>query len=186
MTLEQRELEHLEGLPLVPDLERVRIYRAGTGGTMGAVRRLVLGMSRGRAVALGNRIFLPARCEGDLAVLAHELTHCAQYQAWGPLCYFRRGLAAQLRELAHRRLGWGASPYAYRLEDGKPFDAYGIEQQGQIVEDSFRGVADARALTSSCLTPIRPPDSPADAPRPRGAGPPRAQARSRRGPPPSP
>ena len=161
--LQQREVERLGALPLAPDLERVRVYRSGCGGATGALRRLVLRLSRGRAVALGNRIFLPARCEEDLAVLAHELTHCAQYQAWGPWRYFRRGLAAQLRELAHRRLGWGTSPYAYRLEEGKPFDAYGIEQQGQIVEDWFRA------------TPIRPPGSPAGAPPPPGAGPPRAR-----------
>jgi hypothetical protein len=112
----------------------------------------VLGLSGGRAVALGNRIFLPGRCEGDPAVLAHELTHCAQYQAWGPWRYFARGLAAQARELFHRRLGWGVSPYAYRLEEGKPFEAYGIEQQGQIVEDSVRGDADARAIVAACVS----------------------------------
>jgi hypothetical protein len=93
-------------------------------------------------VALGNQVYLPARCQGDLAVLAHELTHCAQYQSWGPWRYFRRGITAQFRELLHR-LGVGESPYAYRLEDGKPFDAYGMEQQGQIVEDAFRGCARA-------------------------------------------
>jgi hypothetical protein len=37
------------------------------------------------------------------------------------------------------------------LEVGKPFDAYGMEQQGQIVEDSFRG--DARALAVSPYQP---------------------------------
>jgi hypothetical protein len=104
---------------------------------------------------LGNHVFLPARCEGDLAVLAHELTHCAQYQAWGPWRYFGRGIAAQLRDLLHRRLGWGASPYAYRPEKGKPFEAYGIEQQGQIVEDLLRGSAAARAITASRCAPTR-------------------------------
>lgn len=109
----------------------------------------MLRLSGGRAVALGNHVFLPARCEGDLAVLAHELTHCAQYQAWGPWRYFVRGAAAQLRDLLYRRLGWGASPYAYRLEDGKPFESYGMEQQGQIVEDALRGRADARTIAAS-------------------------------------
>jgi hypothetical protein len=87
---------------------------------------------------LGNRIFLPGRCEGDLAVLAHELTHCAQYQAWGPWRYYRRGAAAQVRELFYRAVGVGTSPYAYRAEAGKPFEAYGMEQQAQMVEDRVR------------------------------------------------
>ena len=115
-------------------------------------RALVLWLSRGRAVALGNHVFLPDRCAGDLAVLAHELTHCGQYQAWGPWRYFTRGAVAQLRELAHRTLRLGESPYVYRLEQGKPFEAYGLEQQGQIVEDSFRG--DRAALA---VSPFRPP-----------------------------
>ena len=46
----------------------------------------------------------------------------------------------------------GKSPYHYRLEDGKPFEAYGMEQQGQIVEDSYRG--DPAALA---VSPFRPP-----------------------------
>jgi hypothetical protein len=112
----------------------------------------VLWASRGRAIALGNHVFLPDRCAGDLATLAHELTHCGQYQAWGFWRYFTRGAAAQLRDLLHRTLRIGRSPYAYRLEDGKPFDAYGMEQQGQIVEDSFRG--DRAALA---VSPFRPP-----------------------------
>jgi Domain of unknown function (DUF4157) len=143
------ELVRSGQLPLRCDLERVRIFRAGCTGPGAVLRRLILRLTGGRAVALGNHVFLPARCEGDLAVLAHELTHCAQYQAWGPWRYFVRGIAAQFRDLLHRRLGVGESPYVYRLEDGKPFEEYGMEQQGQIVEDSVRGSAGARALTAS-------------------------------------
>jgi hypothetical protein len=137
------------GLPLPCDFGRVRLYRAGCTGRGAAVRKLVLRLSRGRAVALGNHVFLPERCERDLAALAHELIHCAQYQAWGPWRYFGRAVAAQVRDLLHRRFALGTSPYAYRIEEGKPFEAYGMEQQGQIVEDSFRGSAAARAVTSS-------------------------------------
>lgn len=147
--LVRHELERLRELPLALDPERVRVYRLDCAGGSGLLRRLVLALSGGRAVALGNHVFLPAHCEGDVAVLAHELTHCAQYQAWGPWRYFARGAAVQLRALVHRRLGVGGSPYAYRLEEGKEFDAYGMEQQGQIVEDSFRGSAAARAFTTS-------------------------------------
>ena len=125
-------------LPFMLDADRVRVHGSACGGRAALLRRIVLRLSRGRAIALGNHIFLPARCEADPAVLAHELTHCAQYQAWGPLRYYRRGAAAQLRDLLHRRLGLCASPYAYRLDERKPFEAYGMEQQAQMVEDRVR------------------------------------------------
>jgi hypothetical protein len=38
----------------------------------------------------------------------------------------------------HQTLGLGSSPYSYRVEPGKPFDSYGMEQQAQMVEDRFR------------------------------------------------
>jgi Domain of unknown function (DUF4157) len=123
-------------LPLDPRL--VRLHGSRSAGPARLIRRLVLRVSRGRAVALGNHVFLPAGCERDAAVLAHELTHCAQYQAWGPWRYYRRGAAAQLRDLIHRSLGLCDSPYAYCADDRKPFHAYGMEQQAQMVEDRVR------------------------------------------------
>jgi hypothetical protein len=98
-------------------------------------------------VALGNHVFLPDRSVGDLALLAHELTHCGQYQAWGAVRYFARGAAAQLQDLLYRTMRIGFSPYLYHCEPGKPFEAYGMEQQGQIVEDCFRGNSAARSLS---------------------------------------
>ncbi len=145
LTTEERR--RLVSLAARVDCERVRVYRGQHGGAARALRRAVLWTSRGRAVALGNHVFLPDRCAGDIATLAHELTHCGQYQAWGAQRYFIRAAAAQLRGLLHRTLGVGQCPYAYRLEDGKPFDAYGMEQQGQIVEDSFRGDRAALAVS---------------------------------------
>jgi len=141
--------EAIGALPLPVDWSRVRLYGTRCGSAGRLVRRAVLGLSRGRAVALGNHVFLPARCEGDLAILAHEATHCAQYQAWGPWRYFVRGAAAQLRDLAHRQLGVGPSPYAYAPAPGRPFESYGMEQQAQIVEDALRGSAAALAITAS-------------------------------------
>lgn len=135
-------------LPLRVDWGRVRLYGSGCSRGAGLLRGAVLGLSRGRAVALGNHVFLPARCEGDLATLAHEVTHCAQYQAWGPWRYLTRGVAAQLRDLAYRLLGVGRSPYAYAATPGRPFDAYAMEQQAQIVEDALRGSTAARAITT--------------------------------------
>jgi hypothetical protein len=111
------------------------------------MRSFVLRLSRNRAVTLGNRVFLPEQCESDLPVLAHELTHCGQFQAWGFWRYFRRGIAAQLRDLVHRKARIGSSPYHYIPEPGKPFAEYGMEQQGQIVEDCFRGHPAARAIS---------------------------------------
>lgn len=125
-------------IPFEADWSRVRLYRAGCGGAAAWLRRLVLQASRNRAVTLGNRVFLPDRCQGDMGVLAHELTHCAQYQAWGPGVYFARGMITQLRDLVHRTLRVGSSPYSYRVTPGKPFRSYGMEQQAQMVEDRFR------------------------------------------------
>ena len=135
----RRPQDLVREVPLPFDAERVRVHGSTCGRPMGVLRGLVLRLSRGRAVALGNNVFLPARCEHDPAVLAHELTHCAQYQAWGPWRYYRRGAAAQIRDLLHRALGLGSSPYAYRHEEGKRFEEYGMEQQAQMVEDRVRG-----------------------------------------------
>jgi hypothetical protein len=139
----------LNELPLPVDWSRVRIYREGCGRSVGLARRLVLWLSRGRAIALGNHVFIPARCDGDLAIVAHEVTHCAQYQSWGPWRYYTRGAVAQVRHLVHRLLGLGRSPYAYHPAPGRPFETYGIEQQAQIVEDALRGSAAARAITAA-------------------------------------
>jgi hypothetical protein len=110
---------------------------------------MVLGASRGRAVALGNHVFLPDQLDGDLAILAHELTHCGQYQAWGPARYFARGALEQLRHLFHRRLGLGSNPYHYHAQPGKPFTSYGMEQQAQMVEDRFRLRQQGHAMPSA-------------------------------------
>jgi hypothetical protein len=146
------ECARLGSLPAGVDCARVRVHR-GSAGPTEALRLAVLWASRGRAIALGNHVFLPDRSVGDLATLAHELTHCGQYQAWGALRYFSRGAATQLRDLLHRSFGIGKSQYQYRLEDGKPFESYGMEQQGQIVEDSYRGNRAALAVS-----PFRPPE----------------------------
>jgi hypothetical protein len=133
------------------DCDRVRLYRAGATGRSELLRRIVLELSRHRAVALGNHVFLPDHCCGDLPVLAHELTHCSQFQAWGFWVYFSRGLGNQLRDLLYRKLRIGSSPYRYTAEPGKPFESYGMEQQGQIVEDCFRGHPIARVIS-----PVQP------------------------------
>ena len=147
--LEEDESAIAHALPLAVDCSRVRLYEAECEGAARGLRRLVLKASRNRAVALGNHVFLPRRCQGDHAILAHELTHCAQYQAWGPVVYFARGITAQLRDLLYRKLRLGNSPYHYRLVPGKPFRSYGMEQQAQMVEDLFRGRYPGQAVPSA-------------------------------------
>jgi hypothetical protein len=150
------EYAALGGLAKLIDCRRVRLYRRD-GGLAGRLRALVLLASRNRAVALGNHVFLPDRCANDLPVLAHELTHCGQYQAWGAPRYYARGILAQVRDLLHRRIGFGSGPYRYVSEPEKPFSAYGMEQQGQIVEDCFRGHPAAQNIS-----PFRPGHSAGD------------------------
>ncbi len=166
----------MEAIPLEIDWSRYdsTAWMLGRGRL---VSRLVLHASRNRAIALGNRVFLPDRCEGDLGVLAHELTHCAQYQAWGPGVYFARGMISQLRHLIHRTLRVGSSPYSYQVKPGKPFRSYGMEQQAQMVEDRFRQARPA-------IIPYHQPDLPAGVPRGQASCLPRGRARFRRGRPP--
>ncbi|MEO8227402.1 MAG: DUF4157 domain-containing protein [Gemmatimonadota bacterium] len=146
MTLTALERAALGNLCEVVDCDRVRVRR-NPGDRL---RAIVLALSGGRAVALGNDVFLPAGNASDIGVLAHELTHCGQYQAWGALTYYGRGLVDRVRDALHLTLGLGESPYRYAVED-KPFGAYGMEQQGQIVEDCFNGDAAARVIS-----PYRP------------------------------
>lgn len=138
MRLPNREWDLISSAVPPLDAERVRIHRGDEPGPAAIMRRAVLALSGGRAVTLGNDVFLPDHSADDPATLAHELTHCAQFQRWGPLHYYARGLGVQLRDLLHRATGLGGSPYRYFIEPGKPFEAYGMEQQGQIVEDQVR------------------------------------------------
>jgi hypothetical protein len=151
--LTESERISLGTLPQAVSCGRVRLYRSSASGSAGLIRRMVLCASGNRAVSLGNHVFLPERQERDLALLAHELTHCGQFQEWGALRYFAVGLVTQMRDLVHRWTGVGLSPYRYIIATGKPFDSYGMEQQAQIVEDCFRG--DPAALS---ISPHRPDD----------------------------
>lgn len=136
-------------IPLAVDCSRVRLYGPGCRGGSALLRRIVLVSSRGRAIALGNHVFLPDRHDGDLAILAHELTHCGQFQSWGAVRYFTRGAREQLRHLFHRKLGLGSNPYHYQSEPAAPFSSYGMEQQAQMVEDRFRSGQPGHAMPSA-------------------------------------
>jgi hypothetical protein len=125
------------------DTAAVRLHR--TPGD--ALRALVLLLSGGRAVTLGRHVFLPSARAGDLALLAHELTHCRQYEEWGFLRYYRRGAAEQARHLLSR-LGAVPDPYDWRRGPPRKFEEYGMEQQGQLVEDAYRGDPTAREIAA--------------------------------------
>ena len=121
------------------------------------VRRIVLFLSRGRGVTLGHRIFLPDWCADDPAVLAHELEHVRQYEAWGPARYYARGAREQAQHLLFR-MGLAPDPYDWRRAGIKPFEEYGMEQQGQLVEDAARGDKAAREVVgrrSPACTPVQ-------------------------------
>ncbi len=72
------------------------------------------------------------------ALLVHELTHVWQHQ---------RGINLVLRRRPFAR-------YGYALEPGKPFGAYGIEQQAMIVEHAYR--ARERGLPDPALEALLP------------------------------
>jgi hypothetical protein len=145
LRLTEDEARALAALPLPVDLARVRLHRGRGDWATRKLRSLVLRFTGGRGIALGNQVFLPDDCCESLPVLAHELTHCGQYQAWGACRYYLRAVADRVRELRYRR-GRGSSPYDYASQPDKAFEQYGMEQQGQIVEDWFRGSSRARQL----------------------------------------
>ncbi len=126
------------------DPDRVHLHRAP--GDL--LRGLVLFLSRGRAVTLGRHVFLPEARASDLALLAHELTHCRQYEEWGFFRYYRRGVLEQARHLLSR-FGAAADPYDWRRGPPRRVEEYGMEQQGQLVEDAYRGDPTARAIAAA-------------------------------------
>jgi hypothetical protein len=54
-----------------------------------------------------------------------------------------------VRHLLYRKLGLGSNPYNYHVKPGKPFTSYGMEQQAQMVEDSFRSRPEGHAVPSA-------------------------------------
>lgn len=81
-----------------------------------------------------------AAAPGWQALFVHELVHIWQYQQGGHLALRRPPFAR----------------YRYRLETGKPFGRYGIEQQAQMVEDAFRARRRRDATTLAALAPVLP------------------------------
>lgn len=125
------------------DIEALGVRVRRDGGD--ALRAFVLLLSRGRAVTLGHHVFLPAGQEKDLAILAHELMHCRQYEEWGAVRYYVRGFVEQARHLLSR-MGMARNPYDWRSGPRRTFAEYGMEEQGQLIEDACRGDPIAREI----------------------------------------
>lgn len=138
------ERDLLGGFREAVTLDRVRIYSDRT-----RLGRLVCALSRGAAVALGYRVVLPAGSR--LPVLAHEMAHVAQYEAWGALRYYFTGF---LTQILHRTL-LGRNVYRWDAAEGRPFEAYGMEQQGQIVQDCYDPTS-PRHKAAMRVSPFRP------------------------------
>jgi hypothetical protein len=125
-------------------LDRVRIY---TGRHR--LARVMGWLTGGSAIALGYHVFVPGRVR--LPMLAHELTHVCQYRRWGVIRYYARGFWNQviLRTICGRDVyHWSPTP-------GKSFGDYGMEQQGQIVEDCFNPYS-RRQVEASRISPFTP------------------------------
>jgi hypothetical protein len=94
-------------------------------------------------------VFIPR--DIALSVMAHELAHVYQYQEWGVLRYLARG--------AWNQIVWrtllGRDVYRWEPEPGKTFADYGMEQQGQIVEDCF-DINSSRRAAAQALSPFQP------------------------------
>ena len=133
------ERARLGSLTARVDCDRVRLHRISRPGAAGALRSVILWASRGRAVALGNHVFLPDALRdrpGHPGARAHPLRPISGVGAVALLCSRcrPRSSASSCTDAP----AWARARTHYRMEEGKPFEAYGMEQQGQIVEDSFR------------------------------------------------
>ena len=107
-------------------------YEAVRVEKMGSFTELINGS---RAYTLGNTINLPGKAHAYphqyVSVIIHELVHVWQYQhgGWG---YVPGALKAQI-------LGDGYD-FAKALREKKPWVKMNPEQQGQLIQDAFRGV----------------------------------------------
>jgi hypothetical protein len=138
----ERELLQCFGASI--DLNRVRVH-----DTRSFLTRVVTLLTRGSAIALGYHVFT-AR-EMTLPVMAHELAHVCQYEEWGAVRYLAQGAWNQimLRTLLRRDV------YRWDPEPGKAFANYGMEQQGQIVQDCF-DITSPRRAQAQRLSPYSP------------------------------
>jgi RHS repeat-associated protein len=138
----------------VPDCDQVNIV------TSGVRHALVMKLSGGRAVTLGNTIYSPRalnpNSRADVALAAHELVHAGEYQMLAAegrgLQYYQHGLMGRIREhLGQKPYDWRRVGRPFAEENGNAFEA-----RGQVVEDCFLGVAAACAASPYRPTGLQP------------------------------
>ena len=115
----------------------------------GRVLRLIFKLNGDRAFTLFHTINLPAsghHSRGNLDLLVHELVHVYQFEQVGTV-YIWQALRAQKTE-GYSYGGW--EQLAEDRQEGRHFNGYNREQQGQIAQDYYNQV----------LTPGLPAKSP--------------------------
>lgn len=131
------------------DYSRVRIV---TGGNMGLWGKILT--SGNAAVTWGKTIYFPNGAGGksryDLDTkaywLAHEMTHEYQYQKYG---------WGYVPSSAWGQLTKGRAFYEYKLEGGKGFRKYNVEQQADLVAHYYQIVNGTRGATPEELAVYR-------------------------------
>ena len=118
------------------------------------MRRNWLKLTGQRSITVGNAIIVS---DGDIdsktgmiteGALAHEMTHVGQYQDWGALSYFGRGLYEQTTNTVGGWFGMGKN-WRYRVPlPLQPGAVYGMEQQASIVEGCVTGTTPAYCAAS--------------------------------------
>jgi RHS repeat-associated protein len=134
-----------------PDIcAKARIYTS-SDPNLSLLASLVGAMTRAtnRPFTPGTVIFIPESREGDVALLAHELTHVGQFLDWGATAFVAAGIRSMTRDFLGMQV--------YEIPGVDPlvslrFGQWGMEQQGSIVQNCFR-----RPFTISCtVSPYRP------------------------------
>jgi RHS repeat-associated protein len=148
--------------PLTPE-ERAALGTMCSSGVDCGAARIGTHPIAGNATTLGNVMYMPSDEWGirdaagnvdrsRLVLLAHEMTHVAQYQSLGDLYYY---VQTGFEQLVYAR-GYGIDVYdwkdSYSWNPGRPFGGYGREQQASIVGDCYAGNA-----TACTISPYHPP-----------------------------
>jgi hypothetical protein len=117
--------------------DKVQIHEGKDGWFQNLVRTVGTFISRGRTFTLGNHIYVGDQNMHNGTVrdytLAHELTHVFQLHALGAEEYWDKMLRIHSNDI----FGDSNAPYQLPSVPGGMFFHYGLEQQGQIVEDCF-------------------------------------------------
>lgn len=128
------------------DCDRVQVYDGHDDEKTNELRERMLKLSSGRSIALGYHIVVGEGNIGDNGfvtgdALAHEMTHVAQFEAWGDLPYGVIGIATQIGNTVGNWLGGNDPAYQVSLPLNKAFGQYGMEQQAVIVQRCYQQIA---------------------------------------------